>query len=195
MKTVLFIPGFQENIKSRDYPKTIRAIENAGYKVVSVDINWRRTTIRHWTDEFNAVYQKYDPENTILAGFSYGAMTAFVVAAKRSPAELWLFSLSPYFAEDISHKTFNKSWLKYIGHRREDDFKTLSYRYLIELISSKIKFFYGEVELKTFSDISYRHKIAHNSSNMETILIPDAKHDVASDVYVDAIANALQNHV
>lgn len=187
MKTVLFIPGFQEDTKSRDYAKTIKAIEKAGYKVEFVDINWKRTTITHWVDEFNVVYEKYDPKITILAGFSYGAMTAFVAATTKSPAELWLFSLSPYFAEDIASKTFNKAWLKHIGHRREDAFKALSYKKLIKEIDSKIKFFYGEVELTTFPDITYRHDIAKKSPSMQTILIPGAKHDVASQVYVDAV--------
>lgn len=187
MKTVLFIPGFQEDINSRDYAKTIKAIEKAGYKVKFVDINWKRTVIAHWIDDFNAVYENYDPKTTILAGFSYGAMTAFMAATTRNPAELWLLSLSPYFAEDIASETFNKAWLKHIGHRREDSFKTLFYKNLIKRINSKIIFFYGEVELTTFPDITYRHKIARASSNMQTILIPDAKHDVTSQVYIDAI--------
>ncbi len=187
MKTVLFIPGFQEDINSRDYAKTIKVIEKAGYKVKFVDINWKRTVIAHWIDEFNAVYENYNPKTTILAGFSYGAMTAFMAATTRSPDELWLFSLSPYFSEDIASETFNKAWLKHIGHRRKDSFKALSYKKLIKQIKSKIKFFYGEVELTTFPDITYRHEIAKASSNMQTILIPGAKHDVASQVYIDAI--------
>lgn len=192
MKTVLFIPGFQENIYSRDYPKTIKAIEKAGYKVKFVDINWKRTTIKHWVEEFDAVYKNYDPKDTILAGFSYGAMTAFMAATKRSPVELWLFSLSPYFIEDMTQETFKKAWLNYIGHRRTDDFKTLSYVSLIKSISSRVKFFYGDVELKSWSDIGYRNAIADKSPNMETILIPGAKHDVASDVYIDAIIKSIQ---
>lgn len=192
MKTVLFIPGFQEDITYRDYPKTIKAIEKAGYKVTFVDINWKRTTIQHWVDEFTAVYEKYDPKQTILAGFSYGAMTAFISATKRNPAELWLFSLSPYFAEDIAHETFNKSWLKHIGHRRADAFRGLSYKSLIKHISSKTIFFYGEVELMTFPDITYRHAITRRMSYMKTVLIPNAKHDVASDVYIDAIETEIQ---
>lgn len=191
VKTVLFIPGFQEDIKSRDYTKTIKVIEKAGYKVKFVDINWKRTTIVHWVDEFNNTYENYDPKTTILAGFSYGAMTAFMASVARSPAELWLFSLSPYFAEDIANPTFKQTWLKYIGHRREDSFKSMSYKKLIKQIDSKIKFFYGEVELTTFPNITYRHEIAKSSSNMQTILIPDAKHDVASQVYIDAIERAI----
>lgn len=192
MKTVLFIPGFQEDMKSRNYAATIKAIENAGYKVKFVDINWRRTTINHWVDEFNAVYKDFSPETTILAGFSYGAMTAFIAATSRNPTELWMFSLSPYFAEDIADPTFKQSWLRGIGRRRVDTFKALSYKKLVKQINSKIKYFYGEIELTTFPDISYRHKISNANPHMQTIFIPNAKHDVASQVYIDAIEHSIK---
>ncbi len=192
MKTVLFIPGFQEDIKSRDYASIIKAIEKAGYRVEFVDINWKRTTIQHWVDEFSAIYKNYNPKTAILAGFSYGAMTAFMAATERSPSELWLFSLSPYFAEDIADPTFKKSWLNGIGHRRVDTFKALSFKKLVKRITSKIKFFYGEVELTTFPDITYRHKIAKANSHMQTVLVPNAKHDVASKVYIDAIEDSIK---
>jgi len=38
MKTVLFVPGFQEDESSRDYQSTITAIQKKGYKVVFVPI-------------------------------------------------------------------------------------------------------------------------------------------------------------
>src|ERR1035437_7799397 len=101
MKTVLFVPGYQEDMKSRDYASTIRAIESQGYEVKFVPINWKRTTIDQWVEELDAEYGKCDPKQTIIAGFSFGAMTAFVTATKRNPFELWLFSLSPYFVEDL----------------------------------------------------------------------------------------------
>src|ERR1700745_701040 len=101
MKTVLFVPGYQEDIKSRDYTSTVRTIEKQGYKVKFVPINWVRTTIDNWVDELEAVYSKHDPADTILAGFSFGAITAFVAAVKQNPFELWLFSLSGYFDEDV----------------------------------------------------------------------------------------------
>jgi len=70
-------------MESRDYASIIRAIKAQGYKVKFVPINWKRTTINQWADELEAVYNKCDPKQTIIAGFSFGAMTAFVVATKQ----------------------------------------------------------------------------------------------------------------
>ncbi len=193
MKTVLFVPGYQEDVGSRDYSKTIRVIEDAGYNVIFVEINWVRTTIDHWVDELDKVYKNYDASNTILAGFSYGAMTAFMTASKRNPYALWLFSLSPYFAEDIASKTFKESWLKSIGHRRTDSFKKLRFAELVETIHSQTIHFYGDVELKTWPDVTYRHKLIEKLPNMSEVFIPDAKHDVASEVYCEAIKKAIDS--
>ena len=101
MKTVLFVPGFQEDLTTRDYASVLTAITERGYDVKFVPIKWARTTITEWVEELDIEYAKYDPVNTVLAGFSYGSMTAFMSAVKRNPAELWLFSFSPYFSDDM----------------------------------------------------------------------------------------------
>lgn len=101
MKTVLLLPGFRESIDYRDYKSVIKAIETKGYKVRFIPINWNKTLLRDWTRELEAVYSTLDAKTTILAGFSYGSMTAFMAATKRNPSELWLFSFSPYFSDDM----------------------------------------------------------------------------------------------
>jgi hypothetical protein len=63
---VLFVPGFREDIKSRDYKSTLAAIEGKGYKVEFVPIKRARTTIEDWTKELNKHYSKYDSAVTIL---------------------------------------------------------------------------------------------------------------------------------
>jgi predicted esterase len=91
MRTILFVLGFQEDIKSHDYAATIAAIESRGYDVKFLPIDWLSTMIERWATELDEVYTKYDPNQIIFAGFSHGAMTAFTSAVKRSPSELWLF--------------------------------------------------------------------------------------------------------
>lgn len=191
MKTVLFIPGFQEDIGSRPYSRTIKAIESKGYKVKFVSINWTRTTIEQWVPEFEKVYAHYRADDTIFAGFSYGAMIAFLAATDRNPSEVWLFSLSPYFNEDMKDPSFKKSWLTHIGHRRVDSFKKLSFTKLVESIKTPTTYFYGELELKTFPDISYRKKALKDKQNATEVYIPGGKHDVTSPEYVEAIKTSL----
>ncbi len=95
MKTVLFVPDFREDLKTRDYNSLLNMFGRKGYTVKFVPIKWQRTTLTEWVAELEHEYAQLDPANTILAGFSYGAMTALVTASHKLPAELWLFSLSP----------------------------------------------------------------------------------------------------
>ena len=192
MKTVLFVPGYQEDLKSRDYASTISAIEGRGYKVKFVQINWKRTTIDQWVDELAAVYSKCDPKQTIIAGFSFGAMTAFVTAAKRNPIELWLFSLSPYFAEDLKSKNMKQTWLKEIGHRRVTAFSKLNFAKLSVTIECKTLLFAGQLEIDKWPVIGERVVNADKLlSNTTLTIVQDAGHDVANTQYIDAIKRSI----
>lgn len=156
MKTVLFIPGYQEDLSSRDYKSTISEIEASGYMVKFVPIKWARTTIEDWVAETEAEYAKHNPEDTILAGFSFGAMTAFTVASRKNPSELWLFSLSGYFSEDIASKDMKKSWLNNLGHRRVAAFSKLDYKKLAAKIKCKVLLFTGQTEMDMWPTMKFR---------------------------------------
>lgn len=191
MKTVLFVPGYGEDMTSRDYAGTIKAIKDKGYDVVLVPINWVRTTIYDWTAELDAIYESYDAKETILAGFSFGAVTAFLSAIRRNPAELWLFSLSPYFYEDIHSPTMKQIWLKEIGHRRVTAFETLYFERLLPSIHSKVIFFYGDLELPTWPDITYRTPVMKQSRNSTLKMAKGAGHDVSHPNYIHAIEEVI----
>lgn len=190
MKTVLFVPGFREDIKSRNYNSTLAAIKNKGYKVKFVPINWTRTTIIDWVKELDAEYAKYKPDNTILAGFSYGSMAAFLSATKNNPSELWLFSFSPYFSDDMPD--MKKSWLSNIGLRRANAFRKLNFNKLACNIKCKTLIMVGEVEAAKHPLIDKRSKLAHQKIiNSRLVVIPDADHDVTGKSYIEAIKAAV----
>ena len=192
MKTVLFIPGYPEDINSRDYASTIKAIEKQGYKVKFVPIKWKRTTIEDWAKELDATYAKYDPQKTILAGFSYGAMTAFVSSLKRNPSELWLFSLSPYYAEDLKSKNMKPTWLKDIGHRRVTAFGKLNFKNLSKEVTCKTLLFVGQLEIDKWPIIGERSTAAHKYlKDNELVVIKNVGHDVADKRYTDEIVRAI----
>ncbi len=190
MKTVLFVPGFREDIKSRDYKSTLAAITKKGYKVKFVPINWSRTTIEDWTKELNKEYSKHNPAETILAGFSYGSMTAFMAAVQKNPVELWLFSFSPYFSDDMPD--MKKSWLANIGHRRADSFRKLDFNLLANSIICKTLIFVGEVEAKNYPLIDKRSKLAHQKiADSCLVVVNGADHDVSDKHYIAAIKEAI----
>lgn len=192
MKTVLFIPGFKEDLKFRDYQSAIKAIEGAHYKVLFVPIRWDRTTIDDWVRELELEYVKHNPKETILAGFSFGAMTAFMAATKQNPSELWLFSLSPYFNEDIHSKNMKKSWLHHIGHRRVAAFDNLRFTDLAKAIHCKTLIFAGKSEIDKWPDMKSRILTAEKVINNSTLMIiNNVGHDVADKLYIEAIRQAI----
>jgi esterase/lipase len=188
MKTVLFVPGFQEGLADRDYESIIKLIEKKGYEVEFVDIHWTRTTIDDWVTELETIYQKYNPKNIVLAGFSFGAYIAFVGASKQNPSALWLFSLSPYFYQDIPK--LKKSWLTHIGHRRVDSFKKLDFDKLTQQINCETLIISGDIENKKYP-IMYDRAIGANKSikNSKYIEAVDSDHDISSKGYIEAIQN------
>lgn len=188
MRTVLFVPGFQEDSDTRNYKATVQAIKKRGYNVRFVPITWKRTVLDDWVKELEEVYAEYDPNSTILAGFSYGSLISLVAATKRAPCELWLFSLSPYFSDDIPKMA--KPWLKHIGKRRAERFKRLHFDAQTVAPSVKITLWVGEKEAQKYPLVARRTKIAGEAwENTRVILVQGADHDVADKNYIAAIAD------
>jgi pimeloyl-ACP methyl ester carboxylesterase len=184
MKTLLFLPGFYDTLKSHDYPAVLKAFESKGYKTEFVPINWRRTTLTHWLKEFNKTYVKYDPSQTVLAGFSFGAVTAFAAAAECNPAELWLCSLSPYFEQDNP----KKSDLKFIGKRRAEVFDNIDFPRLAGQIKCRTNILCGQLET---DGLKYRARRTHKLiKNSRLIKVPGTKHDITAKAYIESIAQA-----
>jgi pimeloyl-ACP methyl ester carboxylesterase len=190
MKIVLLVPGFQEDLKTRNYKSVLDAIESKGYHAKFVPIQWKRTTIDEWLIELETEYKKHNSKNTILAGFSYGSMTAFVAAAKRLPAELWLFSFSPYFSDDLPK--LKKSWKDGIGHRRVSAFSKLNFAELAKQITCPALIMLGSVEANKYPLMVNRANIAKQAiKNNRYVIVDGADHDIADKNYVAAIKEAI----
>lgn len=178
-KTVLFVPGGKESLSSRDYLAVMQDIEGCGHDVQFVSIEWNRTTIHDWVSQLETEYGKYDPRQTVLAGFSFGALTAFVAASNRLPAELWLFSLSPFFAEDLPNI---KAWeLARLGKRRVQAAKEVSFRKLAKKITCPVRILAGTKELSMWPEMEFRFEQA--SSELLDV----------SPVRIDGVGHAIDN--
>lgn len=185
---MLLVPGFTEDINTRDYPKLIKAIEKCGYKVKFIPIKWKYTNINDWVAQLHEEYLKHDPKNAILAGFSFGAMTVFVEAAHRQPSELWLFSLSPYFNGDYWQQDSikeRKQVLRIVGKKRLEVFAAIDF----ERTSTKISCptFIFVVEKETLSIKKRANLTLKKLKNSKLIVAEGAGHDVAHPNYVNAI--------
>lgn len=187
MKTVLFVPGFEESSQDEGYDQVAASIRARGYRVKFVDIKWGHTTMTAWVRQLRQEYMKHDPAETVLAGFSFGAMIALTVAADRNPVALWLFSLSPYFAEDM--KILPEVGKQAVGPRRVKVFEKLEFASLARAIRCPTLIVMGVLESEYLVKRceAARQEIAH--SNLVTV--PDCEHDLADPKYIAEIVKAI----
>lgn len=98
--------------------------------------------------------KRHDAEKTILAGFSFGALTAFIVASCRLLSELWLFSLSPFFSEDLPRV---KQWeLAQLGKRRVNVARNISFLNMAKTVTCPVMLFVGSEELVKWPEMKFR---------------------------------------
>ena len=189
-KTVLFVPGFKENLSSRDYLSVMQDIERCGYDVQFVSIDWNRTTTHDWVSQLETEYRKHDPLQTVLAGFSFGALTVFVAAANKLPAELWLFSLAPFFAEDLPSI---KEWeLVQLGKRRVQVAKEVSFLKSAKKITCLVRIFAGSKELSMWPEMEFRFEQASSELlDVSSVRVDGVGHAIDNPLYRAAITKSI----
>lgn len=182
-KVVYIIPGFTEKTTEPAYQKIINFFKSNNFRVVPVDIIWPRRVMSDYLEQFLTKYQPNKNDQVYLFGFSFGAMVAFLAAAKIKPKVQILCSLSPYFKEDLPK--LKKSSLKIDGKRRIDDFKNISFNERVKNINCQTILFIGGKENKSvFRRVNDAHKKIGNS---ELIIIDKAKHKISQMEYLNRI--------
>lgn len=188
MKAYL-IPGWGEDLKDRDYQAVLDVYKNAGYKAELISVDWNYKTIDDYVDEVRKKISKKDLRDSLLSGFSWGAMIALVLAAEyQSPKKLLLFSLSPYFAEDLPR--LKKSWIDGVGKARLKAFKNLPMEPLAKKVNCPTLIFAGTQE---GAELEHRVKEAHRLvTGSKLFMLDGVKHDVADRRYVEALRKELK---
>jgi esterase/lipase len=188
MKAYL-IPGSGENLQSRDYAAILEAYRQQGYEPQFLSITWKYKTIDDWVRQVQAQVTDDDLRQSLVSGFSFGAMIALTVAAKVNPKQLLLFSLSPYFQEDMP---LPAKWEQWVGKRRVDNFRRLSFDDLAARIHCPTVLFGGSLELERYKNMQKRIDQAHKKiSGSQSVVIDGVAHDAAHPAYVKAIKQAL----
>lgn len=132
------------------------------------------------------VYEKYDPEDVILAGFSFGAVTALLTAAERAPSELWLFSLSPLFTEWADEWTDDK-YQHLLAECRQTSLSDV-----VTNVQCPIKLFAGELELKKWYSSKEAFDQLSHLSHCQGFVVPNTGHAVEEFRYVEMIVKNVE---
>jgi esterase/lipase len=184
MKAFL-IPGSGENLKSRDYQAILDLYKQLGYEPHFVPIDWKYRTVDDWVEQVEKRISKKDLQDSLLSGFSFGSMIALAVAAKTNSKQLLLFSLSPYFKEDMP---LPEKYGKWAGKRRIENFEKMSFNKLAAEIESPTIIFIGSKEKEKYKDMWHRSNEAHKRiKDSKLILVEGAGHDVTHPSYIKAI--------
>lgn len=196
VKTVFLISGLRLNVTTthEKYRPLSEGLNQKGYKVVPVDINWKHKSVSQFVAEFKNIYRANSSQYNIVVGNSFGAVVAFVSAADLKPDLVILASLSPYFKEDISVEEGYKRGLRF-GTKRLKDMMNYSAKAVAKNINATevyTKLLYGELEKQTVPYLVSRvKKTANDLEREELIEVKAAPHSMSDPVYIQAIIDLL----
>jgi len=189
-KTIFLINGFHSQSTEQSFDYLDKHFSNLGYTVQKPHIDWKYKVMSDNVKQFEEFFNTHKTDYNTVLGFSFGAMIAFISAPKLKPDELYLCSLSPYFKEDI--KVLNKQWVKYIGHRRANDFAQFDSSIIASKIFSKTKVFYGTTEAQKYPELKARCiQAATEIKNAKLIIAKDAKHNIEDPGYKKALISVI----
>lgn len=183
---IFLIPGFKQKPTNKCFTWLINFLQNKGFHVIRVSINWEYRTMSDYVKDFKTQYNKYGHGNNHVLGFSYGAVIALISANELRPKKIYLCSLSPDFQEDIIAM---KPWIrKLVGKRRIADMKNYSGKKLAKELTVPSTIFYGEVEGKMYPQLKIRcEKTAKYAKISKLIVVKDAPHNINYSEYIKAI--------
>lgn len=189
MKTVVFGPGLGCKDQAALEPM-IEVIKASGFAFEFVPTEWEGTTLTDWREQYRSVYERYDPEERIGCGFSMGAVTAAVVAAEQPPSELWLFSLSARFAEDIPH--LPREQTDYLGRERMEVFAKYRFADIAPRITCPTLLVHGSKERGLYPTLVHRVEEASRLiQGSRLVVAKKSGHNPAHSGYLEAIAQSI----
>ncbi|HTE21675.1 MAG TPA: alpha/beta hydrolase [Candidatus Limnocylindria bacterium] len=196
MKTVFVINGMNIHHTAADEPFEVlrNAIAAKGYRVVPIDVSWRRKTPSQFAGELLEFYLKQKGDYNIVLGNSFGAVVALITAAQARPDEIILCSLSPFFAEDTAKEWPTKRHLGRLGKRRLEDIS----RYSVAQLAASVKrlpikkiVMYGEQEVEKLPKLVARAHDTAKALDAKLVEVPGAPHSFKDQAYVKGIVQEL----
>ncbi len=186
-KTIFIIPGYTEQATQTQYQPLCNFFEENQYLVQKPEITWKYRTMSDYVSYFTDFYVQHKTDYNDVLGFSFGAMIAFISAPQLQPDSLYLCSLSPYFRDDLPG--LKKTWLKQIGRRRVEHFRTLDAKQLGRKIDMPTTIFCGDKEDK--SVMKRCTQTSQEVPNAKLVVVKDAPHDIGHPNYTKTVIDAV----
>lgn len=194
MQTIYIIPGFKHSGTEEAYRQLSVKLKHLGLNPVLQNVLWRRSTMSEWVSDFSSSYNKNkNSENSIILGFSFGALIALTAypLLKIKPKHLILCSLVPWFKEDLNALT--KTDIKMIGKARYQDFQKFSFSSICSKVDTNVNLLYGSIEAKRYPSIQTRIEAIHAiMRNSRVYRLNRVDHDIGDSKYQSAIISLIK---
>lgn len=178
---IYIIPGLGEGLKDKPYFELITYFKSKGLDTIFYGPKWSRNTIERWLSDFEEILKNDSLDNSIVLGFSLGALIAVLSTKRHKFSKLILCSLSPYFSDDIKH--IPKLAEKYLGKRRMEAFKRQSFP---KDTKNSVIFLSGSEEKDLFPNSNKKYFDLWKGSK-KFIVVPEAGHDISNLNYIKEI--------
>ncbi len=156
MSNIIIYPGWGESFKEARYRKLAKTLENAGHKVTPMNLDWRKPL----SSNVFAV-----PKSSIIVGFSYGAVIAYLIAQKFPYKKIILCSLSPL--HKFSYKDNLKMYQEHMTYEQAKVMADDTQKIKINLKKLKVPYItlVGELEKGIGKADFIVPKTGHNMTN------------------------------
>ncbi|MDD4762129.1 MAG: hypothetical protein PHZ25_03865 [Candidatus Pacebacteria bacterium] len=174
MKTKLYIiPAYEETVKRKSYQEIISAVKEK-YEIVPLEANFKKNTLTE-------ILKKHEniEKNSVIFGFSMGALVAYCLSVKKSFKKAIICSMSPILgsdAEKIAATFFKKEIVA--------DFKKYSYK---KSLAKKLILICGEKEMK---ELVKRTEYLAKKNEAKFIKLDNTSHEL-SKIYIKEIIKNL----
>lgn len=191
-KIAYIIPGYKQSYKrQKGYNKIAEFFEEKGIKPIHIELDWsavKSGQYKSYSDQFLKKCKKVNGAKVYILGFSFGAVVAFLTAAKIKPDVLILCSLSPYFREDL--KTLRSAWLKdWNKNFKNNDY---SFNKIAKNIKTKTYIICGDKEgIEVEKRAIAAKRLIENSS---LFIAKEAKHNVGQKEYLNIIKKVISKY-
>jgi len=156
MANIIIYPGWGESFKEACYLKLANTLQSTGHKVTCMNLDWRKPLS-------NNVFRA--PKDSVIIGFSYGAIITYLIAQKYPCKKIILCSLSPL--QKFSHNQNMKDYQKHMSYEQAKAMADDTQKIKINLKKLKVPYItlVGELEKGIGKADFIVPKTGHNMTN------------------------------
>ena len=173
------IPAYEETIKDEGYPQIIVEAKKKKYKVFVLNLQIKNKSLDDLINKAVKIIRK--GTDSVIFGFSIGALIAFCISKKIAIKKGLFCSISPILGKDaLKNLKINQ---KYLGKETVEELKKTRYG---KTISKEPVFICGDKEEKKLIE---RTKKLHRTNGGKLIIVKNNKHKLTKNYIKEIIKN------